>query len=75
MLSFCEKRLEEDYDDQWALDIQSKVLHCIDCIAVEVRYHHNCQLHFRMVKNNMDKEIPTKVVRKTMMNRFYKARD
>ena len=67
MLSICEKRLEENCDDQWALDVQSKILHCIDFIAAEARYHHNCQLYFRMAKNKIDQETPkrNKGVRKT----------
>ena len=63
MLETCSTRLSFDPSDEWALAVQSRVHLCIDFIAAEVRYHHDCQLRFRMEKNLNENQNATKNAR------------
>ena len=42
----CEKRLRENTEDQWALEVLGRVKDCSDFMAVEGRYHVNCYARF-----------------------------
>ena len=79
MLNICKDRLRNNPDDQWALEVQSNIFHCIDFVAAEARYHHNCQLTFRMGKDYNKEETPAKQQGRsknlTMMEFFYKTCD
>ena len=50
VLAICKTRLEENGEDQWALEVQRRGMDCIDFVAAEVRYHKSCSLRFQTKK-------------------------
>lgn len=49
-LDMSEKRLNSNPNDEWALKVKARINDCIDFVAAETRYHHNCQLRYWMGK-------------------------
>ena len=50
----CQSRLEADPKDEWALQVQKRILDCIDFVAVEARYHATCRLCFQGQRSSTD---------------------
>ena len=54
ILDNCKTRLENNEDDEWGFQVQSRITDCIDFIAAEARYHHNCRLHFQTSRSQAE---------------------
>ena len=51
VLKDCELRLCIKSDDIWAIDVKSRLVNCIDLVAVEAVYHHKCRTDFSLAKS------------------------
>ena len=50
-----QSRPEADPKDKWALQVQRRILGCIDFVEVEACYHANCWLRFQSQRSSIDK--------------------
>ena len=73
----CEKRMRENTEDQWALEVLGRVKDCSDSMAVEGRYDVNCYVRF-CSQRDLKKAENTQAGRKPnteMMENFKRACD
>ena len=54
IISTCQSRLEADPKDEWALQVQKRIIDCIDFVAVEAHYHATCSLRFQSQRSSVD---------------------
>ena len=47
ILDICTSKLEDEADHCLTLQIQARILSCIDLVAAEARYHQSCSLRFQ----------------------------
>ena len=78
ILDTCTSRLEKNASDEWALQVQTKALDCIDFVAAEARYHRNCRLRFETtlssVKDDLQKtNMKGRKTNEEKMDSFLKA--
>ena len=72
----CQSRLEADPKEEWALQLQKRILECFDFVAVEARYHATCSLHFQSQRSTDEPKAKSKkfrIVNSKQMEAFKKA--
>ena len=71
-----QSRLEADPKEEWALQVQKRILECFDFAAVEARYHATCSLHFQSQRSTDESKAKNKKcpnVNSKQMEAFKKA--
>ena len=76
ILEVCNKGLDIDKADEWAMLVKTRSQGCIDLVAAQARYHTSCRPRFQSLVSNHDTDQTEKRGRKasvTHMDCFEKA--
>ena len=46
ILEICNKRIGDNPNDDWALEVKGRITNCVDFVAAEARYHQDCRIRF-----------------------------